>query len=147
MLSQVVFFSVLQLSCLWRSYSLAVTNDCHIHSQSCKRPLLWLLQAAFGLERQHLQGAVQGVPGFLCHVHRHQHHLQVRQKFRKILKARLLASSSCLHKQLFGIFFFFFFLSRFFLHDNQKRCFEKLAIYCNHYASLIPMSFVLGELR
>ena len=35
---------------------------------------------------------------------------------------------------------------RFFLHDDQKRYFEKLAIYCNHYASLIPMSFVLGKL-
>lgn len=34
---------------------------------------------------------------------------------------------------------------RFLLHDDQKRYFEKLAIYCNHYASLIPMSFVLGE--
>ncbi|KAM6972842.1 bestrophin-2a [Aplochiton taeniatus] len=33
---------------------------------------------------------------------------------------------------------------RFFLFDEQKRYFEKLAIYCNHYASLIPMSFVLG---
>lgn len=35
--------------------------------------------------------------------------------------------------------------SRFFLYDDQKRYFEKLAIYCNHYASLIPMSFVLGK--
>lgn len=35
---------------------------------------------------------------------------------------------------------------RFLLHDDQKRYFEKLAIYCNHYASLIPMSFVLGKL-
>ncbi|KAM9314789.1 bestrophin-2 [Pholidichthys leucotaenia] len=33
---------------------------------------------------------------------------------------------------------------RFLLYDDQKRYFEKLAIYCNHYASLIPMSFVLG---
>lgn len=33
---------------------------------------------------------------------------------------------------------------RFFLADEQKRHFEKLSIYCNHYASLIPMSFVLG---
>uniref|UniRef100_A0A665UDK0 Bestrophin homolog n=1 Tax=Echeneis naucrates TaxID=173247 RepID=A0A665UDK0_ECHNA len=33
---------------------------------------------------------------------------------------------------------------RFFLYDDRKRYFEKLAIYCNHYASLIPMSFVLG---
>ncbi|CAL8330053.1 unnamed protein product [Lota lota] len=33
---------------------------------------------------------------------------------------------------------------RLFLYDDQKRYFEKLAIYCNHYASLIPMSFVLG---
>lgn len=34
---------------------------------------------------------------------------------------------------------------RFLLFDDQKRYFEKLAIYCNHYASLIPMSFVLGK--
>lgn len=33
---------------------------------------------------------------------------------------------------------------RFFLVDEQKRHFEMLSIYCNHYASLIPMSFVLG---
>lgn len=36
------------------------------------------------------------------------------------------------------------FLSRFLLADDQKRYFEKLSIYCNNYASLIPMSFVLG---
>lgn len=65
---------------LLRTCHLAVTNDCHLHSQSCKRPFLWLLQAAFGLEGQHLQGVIQGVPGFLCHVHRHQHHLQVGQR-------------------------------------------------------------------
>lgn len=35
---------------------------------------------------------------------------------------------------------------RFFLYEDQKRYFEKLAIYCNYYASLIPMSFVLGKL-
>ncbi|XP_030051131.1 bestrophin-2a isoform X2 [Microcaecilia unicolor] len=33
---------------------------------------------------------------------------------------------------------------RFFLTDDQKRYFEKLAIYCDDYANLIPMSFVLG---
>lgn len=33
---------------------------------------------------------------------------------------------------------------RFFLAEEQRRHFEKLSIYCNHYASLIPMSFVLG---
>ncbi|XP_078285656.1 bestrophin-2a-like [Rhinoraja longicauda] len=33
---------------------------------------------------------------------------------------------------------------RFLLMDDQKRYFEKLALYCNHYANLIPMAFVLG---
>ncbi|KPP56934.1 hypothetical protein Z043_125401, partial [Scleropages formosus] len=32
---------------------------------------------------------------------------------------------------------------RFLLSDTQKRLFEKLAIYCNRYAELIPVSFVL----
>lgn len=32
------------------------------------------------------------------------------------------------------------------LNDDQKRLFEKLAIYCDRYAELIPVSFVLGEL-
>lgn len=30
------------------------------------------------------------------------------------------------------------------LTDEQKRYFEKLVIYCDQYASLIPVSFVLG---
>ncbi|XP_004872440.1 bestrophin-2 [Heterocephalus glaber] len=33
---------------------------------------------------------------------------------------------------------------RFMLAEEQKRCFEKLVIYCDQYASLIPVSFVLG---
>ncbi|XP_038663563.1 bestrophin-2-like isoform X1 [Scyliorhinus canicula] len=33
---------------------------------------------------------------------------------------------------------------RFMLEENQKRFFEKMAINCNNYADLIPMSFVLG---
>ncbi|XP_004442594.1 PREDICTED: bestrophin-2 [Ceratotherium simum simum] len=33
---------------------------------------------------------------------------------------------------------------RFVLTDEQKRYFEKLVIYCDQYASLIPVSFVLG---
>ncbi|KAJ8402959.1 hypothetical protein AAFF_G00362730 [Aldrovandia affinis] len=33
---------------------------------------------------------------------------------------------------------------RFLLNEGQKRLFEKLAIYCDHYAELIPVSFVLG---
>ncbi|XP_067876915.1 bestrophin-2 [Heterodontus francisci] len=33
---------------------------------------------------------------------------------------------------------------RFVLMEEQKRYFEKLALYCNHYANLIPMAFVLG---
>ena len=31
------------------------------------------------------------------------------------------------------------------LAEEQKRYFEKLVIYCDQYASLIPVSFVLGE--
>lgn len=30
------------------------------------------------------------------------------------------------------------------LSDDQKRYFEKVVIYCDQYASLIPVSFVLG---
>ncbi|XP_072129043.1 bestrophin-4 [Mobula birostris] len=33
---------------------------------------------------------------------------------------------------------------RFMLKESQKRFFEKMAINCNNYADLIPMSFVLG---
>ncbi|XP_064169075.1 bestrophin-2 [Anguilla rostrata] len=33
---------------------------------------------------------------------------------------------------------------RFLLNEDQKRLFEKLAIYCNRYAELIPVSFILG---
>lgn len=33
------------------------------------------------------------------------------------------------------------------LNNEQKRVFEKLAIYCDRYAELIPVSFVLGESR
>ncbi|XP_076975712.1 bestrophin-2a [Tamandua tetradactyla] len=33
---------------------------------------------------------------------------------------------------------------RFVLSEEQKRYFEKLVIYCDQYASLIPVSFVLG---
>ncbi|XP_048401378.1 bestrophin-1-like isoform X2 [Stegostoma tigrinum] len=33
---------------------------------------------------------------------------------------------------------------RFMLEESQKRFFEKMAINCNNYADLIPMSFVLG---
>lgn len=34
----------------------------------------------------------------------------------------------------------------FVLAEEQKRYFEKLVIYCDQYASLIPVSFVLGAL-
>lgn len=30
------------------------------------------------------------------------------------------------------------------MNESQRRDFEKLSIYCNHYADMIPMSFVLG---
>lgn len=33
----------------------------------------------------------------------------------------------------------------FVLAEDQKRSFEKLVIYCDQYANLIPVSFVLGE--
>ncbi|KAJ8251996.1 hypothetical protein COCON_G00213080 [Conger conger] len=33
---------------------------------------------------------------------------------------------------------------RFLLNESQKRLFEKLAIYCDRYAELIPVSFILG---
>lgn len=36
---------------------------------------------------------------------------------------------------------------RFVLNKDQRRLFEKLVIYCDHYAQLIPVSFVLGESR
>ncbi|KAK1788803.1 hypothetical protein P4O66_002612 [Electrophorus voltai] len=35
-------------------------------------------------------------------------------------------------------------LYRFLLDDGQRRLFDKLAIYCDQYAQLIPVSFVLG---
>ncbi|XP_037830860.1 bestrophin-2 isoform X2 [Kryptolebias marmoratus] len=63
----------------------------------------------------------------------------------------LLAWKGSIYKVLYKEFLAFFAMYasisityRFFLYDEQKRYFEKLAIYCNHYASLIPMSFVLG---
>lgn len=37
--------------------------------------------------------------------------------------------------------------TRFVLNADQKRLFEKLVIYCDRYAQLIPVSFVLGESR
>ncbi|XP_050972577.1 bestrophin-2 [Labeo rohita] len=63
----------------------------------------------------------------------------------------LLAWKGSIYKVLYKEFLAFFAMYtaisityRFFLVDDQKRYFEKLSIYCNHYASLIPMSFVLG---
>ncbi|TNM85995.1 hypothetical protein fugu_008266 [Takifugu bimaculatus] len=63
----------------------------------------------------------------------------------------LLAWKGSIYRLLYKEFLAFFalyaaisFTYRFFLDDDQKRYFEKLAIYCNHYSSLIPMSFVLG---
>ncbi|XP_077461541.1 bestrophin-2a isoform X1 [Stigmatopora argus] len=63
----------------------------------------------------------------------------------------LLAWKGSIYKVLYKEFLAFFAMYsaisityRFFLPQDQKRYFEKLAIYCNHYASLIPMSFVLG---
>lgn len=44
-----------------------------------------------------------------------------------------LASSCCV------------FHSRLILSESQRLMFEKLALYCNSYAELIPVSFVLGK--
>ncbi|XP_049576708.1 bestrophin-2a [Syngnathus scovelli] len=63
----------------------------------------------------------------------------------------LLVWKGSIYKVLYKEFLAFFAMYtaisityRFLLPGDQKRYFEKLAIYCNHYASLIPMSFVLG---
>ncbi|KAM3870328.1 bestrophin-4 [Diretmus argenteus] len=42
------------------------------------------------------------------------------------------------------LYYSFSVVYRFVLNDDQKRQFEKLAIYCDRYAELIPVSFVLG---
>ncbi|XP_077372775.1 bestrophin-4 [Festucalex cinctus] len=42
------------------------------------------------------------------------------------------------------LYYFFSVVYRFVLNVEQKRLFEKLSMYCNRYAELIPVSFVLG---
>ncbi|XP_033823905.1 bestrophin-2 isoform X3 [Periophthalmus magnuspinnatus] len=42
------------------------------------------------------------------------------------------------------LYYFFSVVYRNILNDDQKRQFEKLSIYCDRYAELIPVSFVLG---
>ncbi|KAM4521409.1 bestrophin-4 isoform 2-T2 [Fundulus diaphanus] len=42
------------------------------------------------------------------------------------------------------LYCFFSVVYRFLLSSEQKRLFEKLSIYCDRYAELIPVSFVLG---
>ncbi|XP_047189229.1 bestrophin-1 isoform X2 [Scophthalmus maximus] len=42
------------------------------------------------------------------------------------------------------LYYFFSIVYRFVLSDDQRRLFEKLSIYCDRYAELIPVSFVLG---
>ncbi|KAM4748475.1 bestrophin-2a [Rhinophrynus dorsalis] len=52
-----------------------------------------------------------------------------------------------LYKEFLVFFLMYLSLSityRFFLSNDQKLYFEKVAIYCNNYANLIPVSFVLG---
>lgn len=52
-----------------------------------------------------------------------------------------------LYKEFLAFFLMYSALSityRFFLSEDQKQCFEKVSIYCNNYANLIPVSFVLG---
>uniref|UniRef100_A0A3Q0RI62 Bestrophin homolog n=1 Tax=Amphilophus citrinellus TaxID=61819 RepID=A0A3Q0RI62_AMPCI len=41
------------------------------------------------------------------------------------------------------LYYFFSVVYRFVLNDDQKRLFEKLSLYCDRYAELIPVSFVL----
>ncbi|XP_028679182.1 bestrophin-2 [Erpetoichthys calabaricus] len=67
--------------------------------------------------------------------------------FSKLLLAWKGSIYKLLYKEFLAFFFTYVALSisyRFFLTDDQKRYFEKVAIYCDHYANLIPMSFVLG---
>ncbi|XP_053741669.1 bestrophin-2 isoform X1 [Synchiropus splendidus] len=42
------------------------------------------------------------------------------------------------------LYYSFSVIYRFVLQEDQRRLFEKLSIYCNRYAELIPVSFVLG---
>ncbi|XP_053319844.1 bestrophin-2 [Spea bombifrons] len=52
-----------------------------------------------------------------------------------------------LYKEFVAFFIMYSALSvtyRFFLSEEQRRYFEKVSIYCNNYANLIPVSFVLG---
>ncbi|XP_051917843.1 bestrophin-2 [Hippocampus zosterae] len=42
------------------------------------------------------------------------------------------------------LYYFFSIVYRFVLNVEQKRLFEKLSMYCDRYAELIPVSFVLG---
>ncbi|XP_015254695.1 PREDICTED: bestrophin-2-like [Cyprinodon variegatus] len=52
-----------------------------------------------------------------------------------------------LYRELFiftVLYYFFSIVYRFMLSSEQKRLFEKLSIYCDRYAELIPVSFVLG---
>ncbi|KAI4896436.1 hypothetical protein NFI96_026903, partial [Prochilodus magdalenae] len=67
--------------------------------------------------------------------------------FSKLLLAWRGSIYKVLYKEVLAFFTMYTAISityRFFLLEEQKRYFEKLSIYCNHYASLIPMSFVLG---
>lgn len=47
------------------------------------------------------------------------------------------------HVRVWNLFTIYWY--RYLLDDEQRRLFEKLAIYCDQYAQLIPVSFVLGE--
>ncbi|KAM5169890.1 bestrophin-2a [Mantella aurantiaca] len=52
-----------------------------------------------------------------------------------------------LYKEFLAFFLMYLTLSityRFLLNEDQKRSFEKVSLYCNNYANLIPVSFVLG---
>ncbi|XP_078451230.1 bestrophin-2a-like [Lampetra planeri] len=54
---------------------------------------------------------------------------------------KLLYKEFCI---FLALFFTLSSVYRYMLPENQKRYFEKLAMYCNKYAELIPVSFVLG---
>ncbi|TRY83044.1 hypothetical protein DNTS_004458 [Danionella cerebrum] len=69
--------------------------------------------------------------------------------FSKLLLAWRGSIYKVLYKEFLAFFVMYSTISvsyRFFFLEDQKRYFEKLSIYCNHYSSLIPMSFVLGNL-
>ncbi|XP_038621269.1 bestrophin-1 [Tachyglossus aculeatus] len=62
--------------------------------------------------------------------------LQWRGSIYKLLYCEFLIFLTC--------YFSISLIYRLFLNDSQRLLFEKLSLYCNNYAELIPVSFVLG---